>query len=105
MFNPTLFENSQPDGFPVLEITGTDDSKLCFVPLKRTDLKGEVIGPLATLHLTQTFLFTREQFGENVEALYRFPLPGDAAVTHVTVQFGETRIEANLAERMAAEAE
>jgi Ca-activated chloride channel family protein len=107
MFHPTRFENSQPDGFPVLEIEEAErkTERRRFIPLRKTILTGEVLGPLATLHLTQTFLFTKKQFGKPVEALYRFPLPGDAAVTRVAVQFGETRIEANLAEREKAEAE
>src|SRR5262245_54211233 len=105
MLNPHAFANTRPDGMPVLEL-GEDVTEATphvapvevappepvalpirppqrrFVPLKRTVLGGEVIGPLASLRLTQVFGFLPEQVGsvaQVVEALYRFPLPGDAA--------------------------
>ena len=106
MFHPHLFENSRPDGFPVLEIAESEGAtERLFVPLKRTVLGGEVVGPLAQLRLVQTFGYTKSQFDKSVEALYRFPLPGDAAVTGVVVRFGETQIEAHLAAREKAEEE
>jgi Ca-activated chloride channel family protein len=40
-----------------------------------------------------------------LEAVYRFPLPGDAAVTAVRVQFGDVTIRARLDERCRAEAD
>jgi Ca-activated chloride channel family protein len=40
-----------------------------------------------------------------VEAVYRFPLPGDAAVTGARVRFGEVEIRAALKERNQAEEE
>ena len=75
-----------------------------FVPLKRTDLSGTVNGPLATLALTQTFSLAADS-GTVIEALYRFPLPGDAAVTGVRVRFGAVEIHTTLTEREAAEAD
>src|SRR5262245_2305485 len=84
MFNPQAYENSRPDGFSVLEIiNGSKPGKSKprqFVPLKRTELKGQVIGLLAGLRLIQTFSYTAEQSDKVLEAVYRFPLPGDAAV-------------------------
>ena len=111
MFNTKAFENSRPDGFPVLEVVppiAPDGSKAetilpAFVPLKFTSLKGEVTGPLASLLLTQTFGYTRTQTDQIIEALYRFPLPGDAAVTGVRVRFGDVEIVAELKERQQAE--
>lgn len=108
MFNRTAFENSRPDGFPVLEIVpleGTEAAGRLFVPLRHTELSGEVCGPLAALTLTQAFAYSREQCDRVLEALYRFPLPGDAAVTGVRVRFGDTEIDAALKERGAAEKE
>ena len=67
MFNPRMFENARPDGFPVLEIVpppGDPEEQpqpRLFVPLQRTDLIGEIVGPVAALRLAQHFLFTREQ--------------------------------------------
>ena len=106
MFNTKTFENSRADGFPVLEIvqdeTGARTGR-AFVPLKYTRLSGTVAGPLADLTLTQTFGYGREQSDKILEAVYRFPLPGDAAVTGVRVQFGDVKIAAELKERQQAE--
>lgn len=110
MFHPRMFWNSRADGFPVLEIlpeTGDDlmPSRRSFVPLKKSRLSGTVTGPLAALTLTQTFGYSRAECPKNLEALYRFPLPGDAAVTGVVVRFGDVEIRATLKEREEAEAE
>src|SRR5690349_12444002 len=111
MFNPRLFENSRPDGFPVLEILpprtpgdGPSEQPAQFVPLRRSNLAGEISGPVAAMVLTQCFGFSSQQCTQTIEAVYRFPLPGDAAVTGVRVQFGEVEITAELAERTAGEA-
>jgi Ca-activated chloride channel family protein len=106
MLNPRTFYNSRPDGFGVLEVVDPDprpNTPRRFVPLVRTDLAGTVGGPLATLTLTQTF--THADSGSVVEALYRFPLPGDAAVTGVRVRFGAVEIATTLKEREAAQAD
>src|SRR5262249_38191586 len=85
MFNPHAYENSRPGGISVLEVVnGKEPDEIqprLFVPLKRTELQGEIIGPLASLRLTQTYSYTRQQCDHVLEAVYRFPLPGDAAVT------------------------
>jgi len=109
MFNPKAYENSRPDGIGVLEIVAglkpTEGQPRLFVPLKRTELGGEVVGPLAALKLTQVYGYSRQQCDKVLEALYRFPLPGDAAVTGVRVTFGDVEIVAELKEREQAEAE
>ncbi len=109
MFNPKSFANSRPDGIGVLEVVDNNEQRpgqpRLFVPLKRTELNGEVTGPLAALRLTQTYGFSREQCEKTLEAVYRFPLPGDAAVTNVRVRFGEVEINAELKERGQAETE
>ena len=109
MFNRSAFENSRPDGIPVLEIAvhgePAEGTARRFVPLRRTELRGEVIGPLAAFRLIQTYGYTREQSDQVLEARYRFPLPGDAAVTGIKVRFGDVEIQAQLRERQQAEAE
>src|SRR5258708_2105750 len=109
MFNPTAYENSTPDGISVLEVwEGTEapeEGPRRFVPLKRTELRGEVTGPLASLCLAQVYGYSREQCDRVLEALYRFPLPGDAAVTAVQVRFRSVQISAELKARPEAEAE
>jgi Ca-activated chloride channel family protein len=107
MFNPQAYENSRSDGIGVLEVANgrepSEPRNRQFVPLRRTELKGELAGPLASLRLVQTFGFPGEQADKVLEALYRFPLPGDAAVTRVRVRFGEVDIRAELKERPQAE--
>lgn len=109
MFNPVAYENSRPDGVAVLEIVtrteSRDDQPRQFVPLKRTDLRGEIVGPLASLRVTHVYGYSRDQLDKVLEALYRFPLPGDAAVTGVQVHFGNVEIRAELKEREQAEAD
>jgi Ca-activated chloride channel family protein len=107
MFNRAAYENSRPDGIGVLEVengaeAGKEQPRL-FVPLKRTELRGKIAGPLASLRLTQVYGYTKQQMDKVLEAVYRFPLPGDAAVTGVTVTFGEVEIKAELKERQEAE--
>jgi Ca-activated chloride channel family protein len=107
MLDPNGYENSRPDGISVLEVlsNGMDgDGPRRFVPLKRTELRGQVAGPMAALRLTQVFGYAAAECDKVLEALYRFPLPGDAAVTAVRVQFGEVMIRATLDDRRRAEA-
>ena len=108
MFNPNSYYNSLEDGIGVLEIVNGDGEKdhpRLFVPLKRTELRGEVTGPLASLSLTQTYSYGKEQCDKVLKAFYRFPLPGDAAVTQVRVSFGDVEIRAELKEHQKAEAD
>lgn len=108
MFHAAIYANSRADGIGVLEVvepTGTAVEKVArrFVPLQRTVVHGAIVGPLATLQLIQTFSYPRTACDQVLEARYRFPLPGDAAVTGVTVRFGDVEIVAQLAERTQAE--
>ena len=107
MLNAQNFYNSRPDGFGVLEIAGEPPepgTARRFVPLKRTELSGTVTGPLAVLTLAQTFALP-DQVPGPIEAVYRFPLPGDAAVTGVRVRFGAVEIQTELKQREKAEGE
>jgi Ca-activated chloride channel family protein len=109
MFNPRYQENTRPDGVSVLEIIPDPDTPPeappRIVPLKRTEATGNITGPLATLRLTQVYGYSRQQCDHVLEALYRFPLPGDAAVVGVRVRFGTVEIDASLKERQKAEEE
>lgn len=108
MFDPKGFENSRPDGFSVLEVVSglhDLDGPRRFVPLRHTHLTGDITGPLADMRLTQTFGYRAQECDKVLEALYRFPLPGDAAVTGVTVRFGDVTLQAELKERTRAEAD
>lgn len=108
MFNDAIYANSRPDGIGVLEVVEPAVEPAAslagrFVPLQRTVVQGTIVGPLADLRLTQTFCYPRTACDQVIEARYRFPLPGDAAVTGVTVRFGEVEIVATLQERRQAE--
>jgi Ca-activated chloride channel family protein len=109
MFNPRHQENTRPDGVSVLEIVPDPDTPPDapprFVPLKHSAVSGTITGPLAALRLTQVYGYTRQQCDRVLEALYRFPLPGDAAVVGLRVRFGTVEIHANLKERQRAEEE
>ncbi|MCX6048057.1 MAG: VIT domain-containing protein [Chloroflexi bacterium] len=106
MFNPKIYENSRTDGIGVLEIVGGDaKAPAQFVPLQRSELSGTIAGPLADLRLRQVFGYRRAECDRVLEAVYRFPLPGDAAVTGVIVRFGDVEIVAELKARTAAEKE
>ena len=104
--NALFYENKVPSGTGVLEIvseTPEADTSRLFVPLQRSDLSGTFHGPLGSLVLLQTFRFSRDAISSPIEAVYRFPLPGDAAVTEVVVTFGDEVIRTKLRERAAAE--
>lgn len=107
MFNRSAYHNSRPGGVSSLEVVdGMDDAdQSYFVPLRRTDLHGEIVGPLASLKLVHTYGYSREECEHVLEALYRFPLPGDAAVTGVCVRFGDVEITTQLKPREEAESE
>ncbi len=108
MFNRLVYENSAASGYPVLEIQPEGErgeQRRLFVPLQRSELTGTITGPLAQLTLSQVFRTTAAQSPRVIEAVYRFPLPGDAAVTGVDVRFGDVAITARLKERAEAEAE
>jgi Ca-activated chloride channel family protein len=109
MFNRAYYENSQPGGIPALEVVEPTPPREGvpprFVPLRLTELRGEVAGPVASLRLIQTFGYSREECHKILEAIYRFPLPGDAAVTNVRVRFGDVEIRAELKRREQAEAD
>ena len=105
-FNPSHYYNSRGDGHAAMEIVSGDAVRsFLFVPLKRTELAGSLAGPLASVSVTHTFGFSTEQSEKVIQAVYRFPNPGDAAVTKVAVAFGDVRIDAVLKERGQAEKE
>jgi Ca-activated chloride channel family protein len=125
MFNPTFLENAAPAGFAVLELvadpTAPDGpvvierpprpqwgvevpAPLAHAPLARTELRGTITGPVAAFRLVQHFRIPEEAGAAVLEARYRFPLPGDAAVTGVVVRFGEVEVRTTLAARTDARA-
>lgn len=74
---------------------------MAFVPMRRIEISGEVTGPVAGMQVVHVFSYTNQQCRRVIEAAYRFPLQGDAAVTGVSVRFGDVEIQAVLEPRAA----
>src|SRR5215217_4017934 len=70
-------------------------------PLKHTDVKAQVSGFLSRVTVTQEF---ENNFPNKIEAVYRFPLPDDAAVDDMTVVIGERVIKGKILRREEAQA-
>ena len=103
MFNTSYVENAPEGGVAMLEVLGRDAEDMAFVPLRRVEISGEVTGPVAGMQVVHVFSYTKQQCSRVIEAAYRFPLPGDAAVTGVSVRFGDVEIQAVLEPRAQAE--
>lgn len=70
------------------------------VPLKHTDVQGEIIGYIATVHVVQQF---HNPFDTKIEAKYVFPLPQNAAVNDFVMTIGERKIRGIIREKEEAE--
>ncbi|MHC4593836.1 MAG: VIT domain-containing protein [Planctomycetota bacterium] len=70
------------------------------LPLKHTDVKGQISGYIATVQVTQQF---HNPYDEKIEAVYVFPLPQNAAVNEFIMVIGERRIRGIIRERKEAE--
>lgn len=93
----TKYENSLPGGTGSLEVAGEAHGPAPrLMPLTTTRLTGSVTGPLASLRLEQVFSVTPDLFSGALEAIYRFPLPGDSLLTACTVMFGDERLTTRL---------
>lgn len=103
--NAVFYENTIPQGTGVLAIQGDEGETGLFIPLQSTSITGTFHGPVGSLILTQTFRFASKAMDHPIEAIYRFPLPGDAAVTDVVATFGDETVGTRLAEKEAAEKE
>ena len=70
------------------------------LPLKHTDVKGQISGYIATVDVTQKF---HNPYDEKIEAVYVFPLPQNAAINEFIMTIGERRIRGIIRERKEAE--
>src|SRR5205085_1911634 len=70
-------------------------------PLKHTDVKVNISGFLARATVTQEF---QNPFKENIEAIYTFPLPQNAAVDDMTMLVGDRTVRGKILRREEAEA-
>ena len=77
-----------------------EEEKEIPLPLKHTDVKGQISGYIATVDVTQQF---HNPYDEKIEAVYVFPLPQDAAINEFIMIIGERRIRGIIRERKEAE--
>lgn len=70
--------------------------------LVHTDVSAELTSGYGSVVMTQTFI---NPYDVPLEALYRFPLPHDAAVDRVAVLIGSTLLESEIRERDQAQRE
>jgi Ca-activated chloride channel family protein len=70
------------------------------LPLKHTDVKGQISGYIATVDVTQQF---HNPYDQKIEAVYVFPLPQNAAINEFIMTIGERRIRGIIRERQEAE--
>ena len=68
-------------------------------PLESTDVRAELLGPVATVRVAQRF---SNPYADTIEAAYVFPLPHDAAVSDFVMTVGERRIRGIVREREEA---
>ena len=68
-------------------------------PLKHTDVNGQISGFLARVSVTQEFVNTTH---EAIEAVYKFPLPSDAAVDDMEMVIGKRTVKALIKEKQEA---
>ena len=69
------------------------------LPLKRTDVNAEVSGFLARVSVVQEFTNDSK---EPIEAVYKFPLPHDAAVDNMEMIIGKRVLKADIKKREEA---
>jgi Ca-activated chloride channel homolog len=84
-----------------LQMIGKDGVIAGACPLKHTDVRGAISGFVARVTVTQTFENSATQ---NIEAVYTFPLPEDAAVDDMTIQIGDRTVRGVIKKREEARA-
>ncbi len=101
-FSPDAEAAPNPGQSPgSLEIIGKGGAIAGICPLKHTDVRGAISGFVARLTVTQTFENPAEQ---NIEAVYTFPLPDNAAVDDMTIQIGDRTVRGLIKKREEARA-
>ena len=84
-----LVSPSLPDSLPPGLNPGSLTTPKGICPLKHTDVKARISGPLARVTVAQEF---ENPFQEKIEAVYAFPLPPDSAVDDMTMLVGDRTI-------------
>ena len=101
-FSPDAEAAPNPGQSPgSLEIIGKGGAIAGICPLKHTDVRGAISGFVARVTVTQTFENPADQ---NIEAVYTFPLPENAAVDDMTIQIGDRTVRGLIKKREEARA-
>ncbi len=82
-----------------LEIIGKGGAISGICPLKHTSVRGAISGFVARVTVTQVFENPAKQ---NIEAVYVFPLPDNAAVDDMTIQIGDRTVRGIIKKREEA---
>ena len=84
-----------------LQATDASGKLIGQCPLKHTAVKAEISGFLSRVTVTQEF---ENNFAENIEAVYIFPLPQGAAVDDMTMLVGDRTVKGKIMRREEAQA-
>jgi Ca-activated chloride channel family protein len=95
---PSADEDSPGSGAMLAKLP--KEEKKIPLPLKHTDVKGQISGYIATVDVTQKF---HNPYDEKIEAVYVFPLPQNAAVNEFIMIIGDRKIRGIIRERKEAE--
>ena len=101
-FSPQAIAGVVPKQTPgSLQIIGKDGAIAGVCPLKHTEVRGAISGFIARVTVTQTF---ENSADNNIEAVYTFPLPEDAAVDDMAIQIGNRTVRSVIKKREEARA-
>jgi Ca-activated chloride channel homolog len=100
---PVLVDDDlAPAGAPDEAGAGSLTTERGNLPLEAIDVEARIVGLLARMVLTQTFV---NSFDQSLEATYIFPLPDRAAVTEFRMEIGDRVVDGLLKERAQARAD
>ncbi len=96
---PEIINDDKP-GSGAMMIKLPEEDKEIPLPLKHTDVKGQISGYIAMVEVTQQF---HNPYNEKIEAVYVLPLPQNAAVNEFIMIIGDRKIRGIIRERKEAE--
>ncbi len=82
-----------------LRVMNSDGTEKGLCPLKRTEVKAKVSGFVSRVNVTQVF---QNPLNQVIEAVYKFPLPNDAAVDALTIEIGGRIVRGTIMQRQKA---
>jgi len=96
---PSPADDESP-GCGAMMATPPGEDKEIALPLKHTNVKGQISGYIATVEVTQQF---QNPYDDKIEAVYVFPLPQNAAINEFIMVIGKRKIRGIIRERKEAE--